>query len=205
MRQQGRLTDWNDDRGFGFITPLSGGATLFAHVSEFPRSQRRPIVTDLVTYVADADDRGRPRAADIRFLAPTRARETRHDQVRASSADRPATAIALGFFALLAVVGAFNRAMWVVLLVDVVLSAATVTAYRFDKLAARQGQWRAKESSLHLLALLGGWPGALVAQQWYHHKTRKQSFQVTFWFTVVGNIGMTWLVAITAAAAAAAG
>ncbi len=48
MREQGRLTEWNDERGFGFIEPLGGGARVFAHISEFPKVLRRPMATDLV-------------------------------------------------------------------------------------------------------------------------------------------------------------
>lgn len=71
MRQQGRLMEWNDDRGFGFVTPLGGGARVFAHVSEFPRDKRRPVAMDLVTYAVDHDERGRLRAKDVLFLTPT--------------------------------------------------------------------------------------------------------------------------------------
>jgi cold shock CspA family protein len=71
MRQRGRLTEWNDDRGFGFITPLDGEVRVFAHVSAFPRDKRRPIAMDLVTYAVDRDDQGRPRATDVLFMAPT--------------------------------------------------------------------------------------------------------------------------------------
>lgn len=39
-RQQGVLVDWNDERGFGFITPSAGGSRVFVHVSGFPRGQR---------------------------------------------------------------------------------------------------------------------------------------------------------------------
>ncbi|WP_153605141.1 DUF1294 domain-containing protein, partial [Pseudomonas aeruginosa] len=38
---------------------------------------------------------------------------------------------------------------------------------------------------LHLFELLGGWPGALVAQQVFRHKTRKLSFQLVFWGIVL--------------------
>jgi len=109
------------------------------------------------------------------------------------------TAVALSFFALLGVAGAFNHVAWVVLLVDVVLSAAAFVAYRLDKQAAREGRWRTEESALHLMALLGGWPGALVAQRRYRHKTRKISFQAVFWLTVLGNLSvLAWLVAASA-------
>ena len=72
MTQRGRLTEWNDDRGFGFITPLEGGPRVFVHVSAFPQGSRRPTESDLVTYSAGQDDSGRPRALEARFLVPTR-------------------------------------------------------------------------------------------------------------------------------------
>lgn len=75
--------------------------------------------------------------------------------------------------------------------IDVVLSVIAFTAYYFDKRAARHGRWRIEERTLHILALFGGWPGALLAQQRFRHKTRKQSFQLTFWITVVLNVALT--------------
>jgi uncharacterized membrane protein YsdA (DUF1294 family) len=66
-------------------------------------------------------------------------------------------------------------------------SVAAVIAYRVDKSAAQTGRWRIPESTLHLLTLMGGWPGALVAQRVFHHKSRKLSFQITFFATVVLN------------------
>jgi uncharacterized membrane protein YsdA (DUF1294 family) len=76
-----------------------------------------------------------------------------------------------------------------------VASAVAFLVYAFDKSAARQGKWRTRESSLHLLGLAGGWPGALLAQRMLHHKSRKKSFQVTFWGTVAVNCGaFAWLV-----------
>jgi uncharacterized membrane protein YsdA (DUF1294 family) len=75
-----------------------------------------------------------------------------------------------------------------------VLSALTFAAYAMDKSAARKGAWRTKESSLHFLSLAGGWPGALLAQQRLRHKTRKPSFRLIFWVTVLVNLGaFLWL------------
>ena len=65
-------------------------------------------------------------------------------------------------------------------------------AYAIDKSAAKGGRRRIPENSLHLLALAGGWPGAFVAQRLLRHKTRKVSFQVVFWLTVVANGGALW-------------
>jgi uncharacterized membrane protein YsdA (DUF1294 family) len=57
-----------------------------------------------------------------------------------------------------------------------VSSLVCAVAYAQDKWAAQAGRWRVRESSLLLLGLVGGWPGAIVAQQLLRHKTRKPSF-----------------------------
>ena len=69
-------------------------------------------------------------------------------------------------------------------------SAASIVVYAVDKSAARQGRWRASERTLHLLAVIGGWPGALVAQRLFRHKLRKPSFQAAFLITVVLNCAL---------------
>lgn len=73
-------------------------------------------------------------------------------------------------------------------------SALTLLLYAKDKWAAKRDAWRTPEGTLHLLSLLGGWPGALIAQQLLRHKSSKQEFQVMFWVTVVLNCGgFGWL------------
>jgi uncharacterized membrane protein YsdA (DUF1294 family) len=81
------------------------------------------------------------------------------------------------------------------------LSVLTFTVYGIDKSAARRGTQRTPEAELHLLALLGGWPGALVAQRVFRHKTRKQPFRAYFWVTVAVNCGaLVWLLSRFASA-----
>jgi uncharacterized membrane protein YsdA (DUF1294 family) len=76
----------------------------------------------------------------------------------------------------------------------VVLSVVTFVAYGLDKSAAEKGRWRTPESTLHLLSLAGGWPGALVGQRVFRHKTRKQPFRAIFWATVIANVtALAWL------------
>jgi cold shock CspA family protein len=67
MRYQGRITDWKDDRGFGFITPNGGGERVFVHISAFAKGQRRPIGNEIVTYELVNDPRKGNRAAVVRY------------------------------------------------------------------------------------------------------------------------------------------
>jgi uncharacterized membrane protein YsdA (DUF1294 family) len=75
------------------------------------------------------------------------------------------------------------------LVVPVYLIASLIAfvLYRLDKSAAQTGAWRTPESTLHIVSLIGGWPGALVAQRLLRHKSGKQSFQTAFRVTVAVN------------------
>jgi uncharacterized membrane protein YsdA (DUF1294 family) len=78
-----------------------------------------------------------------------------------------------------------------------VMSAIAFAVYAADKAAARRGGWRTPESGLHLLTLFGGWPGALLAQAVFRHKTRKQPFRTIFWATIVLNcLALAWLLTV---------
>ena len=71
MRIEGTLAKWNDDRGFGFITPTQGGPEVFVHVSAFPRDGRRPTVGERLTFEIETDSAGKKRAKNV--LCPSRA------------------------------------------------------------------------------------------------------------------------------------
>lgn len=68
MRYNGRITNWNDDRGFGFITPNEGGKAIFVHISAFKKNQRRPIGNELVTYELFNDPKKGFRAQNVMFF-----------------------------------------------------------------------------------------------------------------------------------------
>lgn len=74
---------------------------------------------------------------------------------------------------------------WLAVFYALVMSAATYGLYVFDKQRAQSGGWRIPESRLHLFALLGGWPGAYLAQRRYRHKTAKPLFKAVFWSIVI--------------------
>jgi uncharacterized membrane protein YsdA (DUF1294 family) len=92
------------------------------------------------------------------------------------------------FLLTLAGLVAVRKVPLVVLWLYLGMSALSLLVYALDKRAARNSAQRTPENTLHLLALAGGWPGALFAQQWLRHKSAKTSFRVVFWITVVLNL-----------------
>lgn len=71
-----------------------------------------------------------------------------------------------------------------------VMSLACFVAYGWDKRSAANGSRRVPEQTLHILALLGGWPGALLGQRHFRHKTKKLSFLIVFWCVVVLHVAI---------------
>ena len=189
MRLQGRIHDWNDARGFGFVTPSGGGDKAFVHIKVWDKRHGRPQDGLLVTYKASRDAAGRLTATAV-STARSSARP------RTSASRRPAGTgngrwhITVGLFvlALLASAGIVGVLPWPLAVWMGLLSLLSLWRYASDKRAARAQRSRIPEADLHLLALLGGWPGALVAQGWFRHKTAKASFQALFWVTVVVNL-----------------
>ena len=188
MRRKGRVIEWRDDQGFGFVAPSLGGERVFLHISAFARRSRRPVQGDLVTYEVTLDERRRPRASKVRFSTDVAARESRPQR----------SAIPLfGAAAFLVAVGAAvfaGRLPPAVLVLYLGSSVVAFAAYAMDKSAARHGRWRTAEGTLHLFGLIGGWPGALFAQRVFRHKSSKAEFQRVFWATVVVNcLALGWL------------
>ena len=73
-------------------------------------------------------------------------------------------------------------------------SLLSIGMYASDKAKAKRGSWRTPESALHLVDLLGGWPGGLFAQRFFRHKNAKLSFQLVFWICVLGHIALwSWI------------
>jgi len=74
------------------------------------------------------------------------------------------------------------------------MSCLTFLVYARDKQAAKKGNWRVSESTLHVFSLSCGWPGAIIAQQNLRHKTIKTGFRNVFWIIVLLNFfGLIWL------------
>lgn len=192
MRTKGTIASWNEDKGYGFISPLSGGKQVFIHISAFSNRGRRPQAGQIVTYGIATDKQGRPCAANATLAG---------DRLPEPKAKRRGTisiAIATLFIGLVGASVFAGRIPAAIFSLYVLASLVTYGAYALDKSAARKGKWRTQESTLHFFALAGGWPGALIAQQTLRHKSRKESFRLIFWVTVVLNLGgFLWLFGTT--------
>ncbi|MDP1929357.1 MAG: DUF1294 domain-containing protein [Thiobacillus sp.] len=96
---------------------------------------------------------------------------------------------ALLFSALLTLMAGLGRIPMAVAMIYLVISLVTFMAYWLDKNAAMSGHRRTPENTLFFFGLVGGWPGAIFAQQLFRHKSSKREFQTVFWLTVLLNCG----------------
>lgn len=202
MRYQGKITDWKDDKGFGFVTPNGGGPRVFIHIKSFANRQQRPAGNELVTYELTHDAMGRPQASSAAFVG-RRVTPAGLSGQAAPFALTQAPLILAGAFLVFVAASVFSGKLpTVVIWSYLAASLVAFIAYALDKSAARNDRWRTKERTLHLFALAGGWPGALLAQRLLRHKSSKPSFQFTFWVTVILNCcALAWLFSTSGAAA----
>lgn len=188
MKYAGKIAEWNDDRGFGFIEPQGGGDRTFVHISALQTRAHRPTIGAHVVYSLGKDKRGRAQAQAVSFA----------DETPVVTSPKQALPRAfIGIVALIVVGITFVTGLLPLKFAATYLGLSVLSflMYMKDKHAARNAAWRTPEHILHFLDLFGGWPGGLIAQQKFHHKTAKQSFQLIFWLTVLGNfIGIWWLI-----------
>ena len=188
MRSKGKLVSWNDDKGYGFIVPIGGGPQVFIHIKAFGNRNRRPSINDIVSYAVARDRQGRVRADSATLTG---------DQLKSSTKRNGSFAVVVVALLFLIILNLSTYATNLppsIPIAYLIISVITFFAYAIDKSAARSGNWRTSERTLHFLALAGGWPGALVAQQTLRHKSKKASFRLVFRVTVLANcVALMWL------------
>lgn len=202
MRDQGRLVEWFDDQGYGFIQPFdTSKARVFIHIKDFARQGPRPIVGCGLDYAVAVDGKGRFRANQVIYLKASEAKaghqagQQRQQQHTPKAKLQPMQILISIYIIVLGVLAALNLLPSLVLLFIVIMNVICYWCYAQDKEAAQLGQRRIPEQSLHILAFLGGWPAAWLAQEKLRHKTQKQPFKKIYKLTIVFNILLlVWLV-----------
>ena len=188
MRLKGKLIKWDAQKAFGFIEPNGGGDHVFIHKSAFSNRQRTPKINDVITFSLSKDKQGRYCADEATYTGE----KLKKKQAKNVSKFSIYLSVAfLGFIVMALITGYIPMKL---LLTYLGVSTLTFITYAFDKSKAQRGAWRTPESTLHLFALVGGWPGAAIAQQTLRHKSQKKEFRFVFWLTVLANCSaLIWL------------
>lgn len=188
MKYTGTVTQWNAEKGFGFINQDNGRGKIFFHISDVINRQTFEGIGQSVRFKTGIDRQGRPCATHV-GLPGEKANPKKKQRAGTFS-----LVLAITFLLLLVAASAAHRLPFELLILYAALSLMTFIAYALDKSAAKNNRWRTKERTLHLFALLGGWPGAAFAQQLLRHKSSKSEFRVAFWMTVILNLCVfVWL------------
>jgi len=185
--EAGQLTDWDDDKGFGFIRTASG-ERLFVHISAFRHAARRPLIGDRVAFTRGPGRDGRPAAVSAVIAGLSAApREAPVQSVVENAQMARARRIAAAALLLLLLMLAhfLGRAPDWLIGAYLLMGLVSAVAYWLDKRAAQAGAWRASEERLHALDLAAGIIGGLLAQAALHHKTAKPGFALVTWGIVV--------------------
>jgi uncharacterized membrane protein YsdA (DUF1294 family)/cold shock CspA family protein len=192
---EGVIKSWKQDRGFGFIKSAASESDIFIHIRDIKHYDYEPKVGDSVNYKLMYDKDGRIRAYDayvkgqpaIQLIRPKTILRNKVPEKSKPGLEIPFVLIALTPFVFSAwlIMEQHNILPFVVYLV---MSLLSFLVYARDKTKAHKNEWRTPEATLHLLELLGGWPGALITQKWIRHKNKKVSFQVVFWIIVMMHL-----------------
>lgn len=198
MKQKtGIISNWNEEKGFGFIKPSNRESKLFFHINDYSNKHKRPVFDLIVNYHLSKDQKGRTCAIDV---TPVKG----HRNNGKERGQRLFSLILVVFWTGVIFILHNERLIpTMILYIYPFMSFIAFAAYAKDKHAAQVGKWRTSENTLHLLSLLGGWPGAKIAQSFLRHKSKKISFRLTYWLTVCINCaalywlttpdGITWI------------
>lgn len=211
IRRKGKIIKWNDDKGFGFILPTDSNSkkNVFVHIKSFSDKSVRPAEGQDVTYTIQKNDDGRDSAIKVsrstdnlvrnktsnhrkKNIKPTYKRinsdNTQLDLKPVQSISSFYTIIILSFVAFLLHFTIEGKLPPFIIVIYILMGIMTYFIYSEDKDMAINNERRTSEQKLLTLSFFGGWIGALIAQQKFRHKTKKISFQKSFWTAVFFNV-----------------
>jgi uncharacterized membrane protein YsdA (DUF1294 family)/cold shock CspA family protein len=166
------LVEWNQQKCYGFLQ--MGKTRVFLHIRDFAELHKKPVTGDRISFVLGQDAQGRTCATQA---------------VHVNDGGRISVISLLVMCGLLVMPVLALRHLkvdwrWAAGM-GITINVLAYVAYAVDKRRAREKAWRISEARLHLVELLGGWPGAFMAQRRLRHKCSKVSFQSVFWLIVL--------------------
>ncbi|MFK7911172.1 MAG: DUF1294 domain-containing protein [Akkermansiaceae bacterium] len=176
-RHIAKIHSWESGETYGFLK--HGKKGLFLHRRDFAERHKKPEPGDLIHFEVGKDSKGRRCAINAvhhndggRFSIPSLALLT--------------ALLCLPLLAILQLSRAHPSIPTWAFAAPLLVSLITYRFYAADKKHARAKRWRTSESTLHFLELIGGWPGAFIAQRRLRHKCSKENYQSVFWLIVIG-------------------
>jgi uncharacterized membrane protein YsdA (DUF1294 family)/cold shock CspA family protein len=184
-RTRGRLVNWSDERGFGFLTPENGGQDVFVHASAFRKEGRHIEIGIEYEFDVEFGKDGRPKAKRVsQVVAPIAAPALLSKVLQRG----PRLLVIPAFLFIIVAISTVQPISLNWLVIYGVASVACFAGYGLDKMAAKHKAWRVSETILLLIGVVGGWPGGIVGQEVFRHKTQKKSFRTLFWMSVAINM-----------------
>ena len=167
-----RIAEWDPERGYGYLKARTG--PLFLHIQDFSARHKKPEVGDVIRYSVGEDKKGRTCAVQA---------------VHAYEGGKVSVLNLLLLLALmfLPVLASFKFGLspWLIAGYLLIASFVTFMAFALDKARARESKSRVSEPMLHFFEMVGGWPGAYLAQRRLRHKCLKGRYQMIFWLIVI--------------------
>ena len=192
---RGRIVQWDDEKGYGHIQNSQDEKSTFFHISAYHYQRRRPEIGELVSFYCESSKSSGGKQKAIRVMRTedelSLLLDEGHCDKRSMSLKTPKLLLYILVILIYLIVLAFFSIKLTI--INVILSVITFFVYRHDKQVSIVNlnrtdsgyQGRIPEDRLQLLAVVGGWPGGLLARIHYKHKTTKLSFVRIFWVMVI--------------------
>ncbi len=208
LKKQGKIIKWDDAKGFGFILPEESKKHIFVHIKSFANRNIRPSINQSVVYTVSKNKDGKQSAINVtRATDNLLGNKTNKKNISLKSISNNNSNYAidyksshkiniaymifvLTFLSFLLYFSINGKLPLYIIVFYGTISVITYFSYSVDKSKSITKEYRTSEKSLHLLSLIGGWMGAIIAQQRFRHKNKKISFQIVFWITVIFNISI---------------